>query len=684
MRFLTTIFLSVMFMALMFGCSGNSLKPVLPPDENNTQATNLSSRALASFADASSSYWSDIIQFEGEYWVAHKNPDGTIQRAFGKGVNLSASPEEIIDSHREVFKIPSSSLVKVEEYTHDGIRYVFFRQAINGVQVKDSRVELRWSRQGTLMLLGADVFPGLSLDSTPMISTTQASDIAYNDSGSQTFAPELVIEKHGEEFYLIWWVDTEKNRYHIDAKTGEIIERETNVVDAHEWTTEVEVYPLSPFDTPVNQPFLFNRNLAEIPETGQVEIFANMDGVSFVDTEESPVNVVTYLDSPFVNSIPCWDVYPEGMIDWWSINGEPQNLLFNNDNSHMGQRMVGYDCTLAHDYIKGIDPTYTGMDFPLDAYADCCCTCNAFAYIEPPFKIEMYSAADGCVATSEVADVIIHEYGHIYVAVQYTLGRPPLEIHEGFADVLANAVTHQPEIGKDITGPGTNFRSSVNSVLYDLNECSGESHCVGNIIAGALWEIRGFLGDAYTDYLWHQAKFAQSQSFEGYVVDFYMIDDNDDNVLNGTPNCAIFKQCYWDNHHIPVPATPDIPTDGVVVDIVPTGFPLEMDRTKSNNNLFYNLEIKNLHTNAISFEAWAMVETPWGLKYGPMLPPSTRLVAPITLYLEPDQEIVINLRHSIPGMLPVGTYKYHVRVGDFVDNVNDVLIDDDWIEFEIY
>jgi hypothetical protein len=296
----------------------------------------------------------------------------------------------------------------------------------------------------------------------------------------------------------------------------------------------------------------------------------------------------------------------------------------------------------------------------------------------------MYSASGDCVATSEVADVIVHEYGHIYVAVQYTLGVPSYSIHEAFADVLANAVTQQPEIGKDITGPGTNFRSSVNSVLYDNNQCYGESHCEGNILAGALWEIRGILGNQYTDYVWHQARFGQSYDFAGFVVDFYMVDDNDDNILNGTPNCDVFKQCYWDNHHIPIPETPDIPTDGIVVDIVPTGFPLEMDRTKSNNNLMYHINIKNLNDEPTTFEAWAMVETPWQQKYGPMLPPAARLHAPLILTLQPDQEISLDLRHAIPGMLPVGTYRYHVRVGDFVDNVNDILLDDDWIDFIMY
>jgi hypothetical protein len=685
MRYSVSLLLAILMMLIVLGCSSQNSNPVVTPSGNPDNSENLFERDLSTGNQTNQPYWSDTIFFEGEYWLGRRNENGSVSRAFGKGVKLNMSDEEIIDSHPEIFKVPSSTLVKVEEYTQDRIRYVFYRQQINGIEVKDSRVELRYARNGNLMLIGADVFPELTMDTNTSISESDAAGIATRDCGNQAKVQGLVIEKReNSEFHLVWWVITPETKYHIDAHSGTILEWQPTVLDNHEWETTASMYEYTPSTPVMTFPYPNQLNQVDIPDQGIIDFYADRSGYVNIQVENESLAVNSFMHSPWVNLIPCDGVYPQGQIAWESANDQGNTILFDDTNSHMGERMVGYWANISHDYIKDIDPTYTGMDFPLDSRADCCCTCNAFANIEEYYMISMYSASGGCVATSEVADVIVHEYGHIYVQTQYTLGTPSYSIHEAFADYLANTVTNYPEIGRDITGPGTMFRSSVNSVMWDNNECWGESHCEGNILAGALWEIRSQLGADYVDYLQHQARFAQTNSFEGFIVDFYMIDDDDDNVLNGTPNMDVFEAAFWDNHHLPIPQSPDIPTSGVTIDIVPSQFPLEMDRTKINNNLWYTLKIKNLDNEVKTFDAWTMVETPWATKYGPMIPASTKIRGPFVLTLQPYGEFSIPIRHAIPPGLPVGTYRYHARIGDFVDNDNDILLDDGWIDFELY
>ena len=669
---------------ILIGCSSQTSTPVVTPSIQDNDVMNPFERVSAASSGITQPYWSDVVSFDGEYWLAHKNDDGTVRRAFGKGVPVTGTCGQIIDSHQDLFKISSDNLVKVEDYTHDGIRYVFYRQVVDEVEIKDSRVELRFARNGNLMLIGADVFPQISINATPSVNSSEARVTAEMDSGTASSEAVLVIERRDySDFHLVWWVTSGEYKYHVDANNGSILEMESRKVSSHSWSTEAEIYELSPSTPVITQPYPYQKNDIYIPGTGEVTEYGDKYGNLFVDTEEITINVTSWLFGTYVDVEPCDGVYNNGKIEWDSFNDQLQTATFDDSNSQMGERMVGYWANASHIYIKNIDPTFTGMDFALLAQADCCCTCNALAYIEEPYKIVMFQPHDECVATSEVADVIIHEYGHIYVATQYTIGRPPLSIHEAFADTLANAVTAQAEIGKDIRGEGTHFRSSDNKVLFDDNDCGGESHCMGNILAGALWEVRGFLGYAYTDYLWHQARFAQSLSFPEFVVDFYMLDDDDDNVLNGTPNAAAFEECFWDNHHIPIPVMPDIPTDGVVLDIVPIEFPLEMDRS-IGNHLWYTATIKNLNDEPVTFDIWTSVETPWDTWYGPMIPASINIVNPVTLYLEAEQEVIFTVRQSIPFNLPEGVYRYHGRIGEFVDHENDILLDDGWIDFTLY
>jgi hypothetical protein len=104
-------------------------------------------------------------------------------------------------------------------------------------------------------------------------------------------------------------------------------------------------------------------------------------------------------------------------------------------------------------------------------------------------------------------DVIYHELGHGFVAtlapeLGFALRRPtgwdstPSGLAEGLPDYLSSALTGEPRLGEYV---GATF-SPASGVIRDLDNTArcpdalaGESHADGEIVGGALWEIRAGL-----------------------------------------------------------------------------------------------------------------------------------------------------------------------------------------------
>jgi hypothetical protein len=85
-----------------------------------------------------------------------------------------------------------------------------------------------------------------------------------------------------------------------------------------------------------------------------------------------------------------------------------------------------------------------------------------------------------------------------------------------------------------------------------------ESDRVGEVIAGALWDMRGNLIDALgghaagvslSDHLFHFARFGGNNDFEGYYFDLLAVDDDNGTLVDGTPHAASIIEAF-DRHNI--------------------------------------------------------------------------------------------------------------------------------------
>ncbi len=175
-------------------------------------------------------------------------------------------------------------------------------------------------------------------------------------------------------------------------------------------------------------------------------------------------------------------------------------------------------------------------------------SCNAFS---DGTTINFFSSSRQCENTGRLPDVVYHEYGHSFHAHVIIRGAGSFDtaLSEGASDYMSATITEDPGMGRGF------FRS--NAPLRHIDPANeeavwpediGEPHTTGLIFAGAMWDLRKQLisdfGDqdqavAYTDQLYFEA-LRRSRDIPSSYVEVLAADDDDGNLMNGTPNtCAI-------------------------------------------------------------------------------------------------------------------------------------------------
>ena len=152
-------------------------------------------------------------------------------------------------------------------------------------------------------------------------------------------------------------------------------------------------------------------------------------------------------------------------------------------------------------------------------------------------------------------DIIYHEYTHGVTHKIYPYGALPYTgqsgaIDEGLADYYPCSMNEDPYIGNGgLYRGGTEYMRRCNSSLRYPTNWVDEVHADGQIISGAWWKIRTELGRSYTDSLLHLSRFLFPEDFEEFFWATLATDDDDSDILNGTPNARLIYDSY-DAHGI--------------------------------------------------------------------------------------------------------------------------------------
>lgn len=230
-------------------------------------------------------------------------------------------------------------------------------------------------------------------------------------------------------------------------------------------------------------------------------------------------------------------------------DGDGYNPLFNVLNNSEAQRSqvnAYLHANIIRDVVLGASPSYpsvsTQSNFPITVnIAD---TCNAY-YTNS--TINFFSSGGGCNNTA-FGTVVHHEYGHNIVA---KAGSGQGAYGEGMGDVCGILVTDSSDLGLGFQSCATPLRDADNNCQYDAASCStcgSAIHSCGRLLSGCVWSLRNEMQQDYPgDYLQRVRDLAvNSVLLHGAVstitpaitVDFLTLDDDDSEIVNGTPNYA--------------------------------------------------------------------------------------------------------------------------------------------------
>lgn len=529
-------------------------------------------------------HWQQFSQRHPSWHVIFNEGNSKPHRAYGNaiavgGADVMARTWQFMAQQLEGFNIPAGDLELVN--THSSAKYDFvnFRQLYQGLEIINSRLTLKFTKNGEVILFGLDVFNDINLSTMPAIGEQQAILLAqaglHNVTGSSATPQLKVLAIPGNRTYnfklvreiFIDGVDHENvpERWEVlvDAQTGELLSRRNLVVNISapesqttntngpeangNLTLKGTIFPVHPFlpNALVNLPHLqFSVN--------GTTYFTDANGVYDLGINNLPQTGTFPLQGRWSRVVhgnsgmntPTFTLLVDSLRDSIHYDGRGTTPAINSIR-HLS---AYYHTSLVHDYMKSVMPNFTALDIPLTTRVDRTDgTCNAFFNGN---SINFYTTAGGCNALSMVADVVYHEYGHAITNYFYSSFGQNFQnggMGEGYSDIFAITLNNYPVlgIGFSATNPNTSIRRyDINPKIFPQN-LVGQVHADGEIICGAWYRTAQNIGNEDTmmailgESMYGLANAPNGQEGSLYtdiLIDAIQADDNDNNLSNGTPH----------------------------------------------------------------------------------------------------------------------------------------------------
>jgi Secretion system C-terminal sorting domain len=527
------------------------------------------------------SAWKSFVQNHGNWYVHFNEQTGMPHRAYGAPIPVAGdTPQEkaiqFAQTQLQAFQIPTQNLVSTGKSFEGKNTYVNFRQHYQGMEVLGSRYTAKF-HNGALILFGCDVYQNISLNTTPNFTQEQALQLATNGISntllSATAASQLKVlpvpSEHGYTFHLVYdvlvkTISSEQipANYQtlIDAHSGIVLLRQNRVkhsgpvkpqscthhtgIPADSRMLEVSatitgsVQELSPNDPLVQQ------DLENIYVTvGGTDYTADQDGHVVLPVNPGSTATVQLMG-------PWSRVYTNNITPSLTYNLSDGVNAISMDGTANTKEMSAYrSVQRIHDWHKQWMTGFTGMDFQLPTNIDVTGgTCNAFY---DGTSINFYDIGGGCNASSLVADVCYHEYGHgindNYYQSQGSFFQNGA-MGEGYADFWAISASNNPLLGVGFNTDNLDpiRRYDIDPKVYPT-DLVGEVHSDGEIIMGAWWDTHLLMGadwnitmplfvEAYAGLQAVAFDGNEGEAYTDVLIDLLQADDDDGDLSNGTPH----------------------------------------------------------------------------------------------------------------------------------------------------
>jgi hypothetical protein len=513
----------------------------------------------------------------GDGWFIQQDPrTALVHMAYGGNLFAAsgiATEADAISAARgflllnaEILAVHENNL-QLQDATYNDKKWaVQWQQRVQGIPVYRATAFVLMGETGRVIAFGSDFFPeGHEILPRPSVSEGQALQAAATSIGAVPRADRPQIAE-------LWLVP---------ASQGELME----LTPAYRTVFET-AEPFGKWETFVsamNGSILSRRNLYHtVNVIGNVDgdiqnqpptygwcdgsaieevehCTVNVQGGNSDNTDENgdfdishggaaPVTVTAQLLGPFsnVNYVGGADASFSGA----ATPGTPLQIRWDGSNSRQDERTVFFHANLVHDFVKDLDSNFTELDYAMPssvANTGGICPGNAWwdgfgmNYCEE-------SVPNDRANTGELGNVIYHEFGHGVTQEVYQKHgspEPPGDVHEGNSDVIANFIDRNSVIGLGffLSTCTSGIRDADNNLQWPQDNNGG--HFGGQIIAGFHWDSWQSLLGAYPQSVadsiawnnWHYARdMGRPQDQPTQVLWNFMMDDDDGDLNNGTPN----------------------------------------------------------------------------------------------------------------------------------------------------
>ena len=338
---------------------------------------------------------------------------------------------------------------------------------------------------------------------------------------------------------LVWRVVIPNFVYFIDASTGEILNKETTVREDIYGTIYGQYYAHDPTQT--HEVSVFEDDYVFLSNgTNTVNTTSNETG--FFNLSISGENrMYSYLTGPYVDVYNLAQAYSVRNISVLSGNNS-WNWTDNDSSDRQEESNVFYHVNLIHDYFKKGGPfNLTHIDYSIPAYVQLD-DCNAYySGSEGIGELDFGNGGGvfGCENLALGSEIIYHEYVHmvsdgIYGLTSFPYAMQTGAMSEAWSDYYACTLTNNSAQGDKIL-PAGSVRYLNNSFVYP-RDWNWEVHDDSRMISAAMWQIRQALGNETVDSLILNSMKMKPQSFTAVLNDLLVVDDDNANLDDGTPN----------------------------------------------------------------------------------------------------------------------------------------------------
>jgi hypothetical protein len=544
----------------------------------------------------------DFRAVAGGQWVTewHK-ATGTPRAIWGTGYRLPDWRENTLaearrHAHRLLAEFRDSLALGASDFTESigarmGRTWTFkFDQSFRGLPCIGGRADVRIHMTGTVAMIGSSAWQvPADFDTTPAVTHEMALAFAWQALGQSpngvpqpapVGAPRLVIwgdiaAAEKAPFFLAWEVAISNvaldgsgpiGRYYVDARTGKVLHWAS---DKHECgfaackhpshdaaRTELGAPLAAPVPTTVTV-MAWTRTgndgfdpLVNVPLPGLVVSVPGVPGTPFTTDQNgqftmdiaAPVNIaVNGLDGRHHGAITGADA-PAGSFP--VTPGVPATIQLLTAAATFNQGAhptTSWWVDRANEWCRTIlgNSAQMATASNVGPRVNIASTCNAYYTGN---TINFYQAGGGCNNTA-FSSVIVHEWGHglddRYGGISQVQG-----LSEGWGDILGCYLTDSPILGSGFQTAGVGIRNGNNTRLYPP---PSEVHQAGEVWLGFAWRLRDrlavTLGNrpaaiALTDDIVVGSIAADATDQPGAVREVFIADDDDGNLLNGTPHYA--------------------------------------------------------------------------------------------------------------------------------------------------